>query len=106
MQAIAFPFRFSRGKVVTVDDQTDAYAAQKILSAVSTRIGELPLLPLFGTSDPEFQNFDGAGLMYTNATYFPDVTITDIYQSVSEGKLEIQVEFERTVNIGANSGLA
>ncbi len=85
---------------MTVDDQTDAYAAQKILTAVSTRLGELPLLPQFGTSDPEFENFDGVGLLYTNTTYFPEVKILEVYQSIEEGKLQIQVEFERTAGLG------
>jgi hypothetical protein len=88
-------FRFNRGRAVTVDSQSDAYVAQKVASAASTRNGELPLLPLFGTEDPEFSEFDAGGMYYTCAVYFPEVKITEIQERISDsGRSEISVRFD------------
>lgn len=91
---MAFPFRFARGRAVRVDDQSEAYAAQKIASIAQTRRGELPLTPTFGTEAPEFKGFDSAGLLLSASTFFPDLQIGTIRQSVSEnGQLSVTVEF-------------
>ena len=80
---------------MTLDTGSDQYVAQKILTAASTRIGELPLLPRFGTEDPEFSEFDSGGLYYTCATYFPEVRITEILQADDGlGSSQITVAFD------------
>lgn len=94
MQAIAFPFRFRRNRAVTLDSADERYAAQKILTAASTRIGELSLRPRFGTQDPEFAEFDRAGFYYTCATFFPEIEITSLEERVdATGRGVIDVAF-------------
>jgi hypothetical protein len=95
MQALSFPFRFNRGRAATLDEYSEAYAAQRVASAASTRLGELSLLPRFGIEDPEFDEFDAGGLYFTCATYFPDIQINNLLQSDSEnGQVLVQIEFE------------
>jgi phage baseplate assembly protein W len=95
MEALAFPFRFKRGRAATLDTADEAYYAQKVASVVSTGVGELPLRPLFGTSEPEFQTFDSSGLVYTCASNFPDIVINEILQSITaDGRLVVDVQFD------------
>lgn len=95
MQALSFPFRFNRGKVPTLDEYGEAYAAQRVASAASTMLGELSLSPRFGIEDPEFDEFDAGGLYFTCATYFPDIRINNLLQSDSDnGQVLVQIEFE------------
>jgi hypothetical protein len=95
VQAIAFPFRFRRGRAVSIDTATDQYAAQKILTAASTRVEELPLLPRFGTKAPEFATFDTGGLFYTTATYFPEINISDVRQGIdNSGVSNVTIAFD------------
>ena len=95
MQALSFPFRFSKGKAVTLDTSDERYAAQKVLTAASTRLEELPLLPRFGTEDPEFDEFDSGGIYFTCATYFPEIALKDILQTDSDnGRVLVNIEFE------------
>lgn len=96
MDALAFPFRFLNGRAATIDDATDEYAAQKVASIASTRTGELSLKPYFGTSDPEFDEFDISGLYYTAALYFPDIRIGQIRQLTDNtGQLLVEIAFSR-----------
>jgi len=95
MQALAFPFRFKKGQAVTLDTADEAYYAQKVASVVSTNIGELILRPQYGISEPVFSNFDSAGLIYTCASNFPDVLITEVLQTfLADGRLVVDVKFE------------
>lgn len=80
---------------MVLDTSDDRYAAQKVLTAVSTRIEELPLLPRFGTSDPVFDELDTGGLYYTTATYFPEINITEVEQNIDgSGGTSISVAFD------------
>lgn len=95
MEALSFPFRFKRGRAVTLDTADEAYYAQKVASVVSTAVGELPLRPQFGVNEPEFNTFDTAGLVYTCSNNFPDVVITDVLQSITaDGRLIVDVQFD------------
>jgi hypothetical protein len=80
---------------VFLDTADDRYAAQKILTAVSTNVEELSLLPRFGTNPPEFEEFDTGGLYYTTATYFPEINISDVQQSIdNNGVALVAVAFD------------
>lgn len=97
MKAFAHPFRFAGGRPVTLDTETDAYAAQEILTVLQTRRGELPLLPDFGTNDPVFDEVDRAGVYGTVTAYFPDLGIRSIEEVITEaGAVEIAVDYIRT----------
>jgi hypothetical protein len=91
---------------VTVDTFDERYVAQKVASAVSTYAGELPLMPQFGTRDPEFNEFDSGGVVYTCAIFFPEVDITSIYDEIdNNGKLAVNVEFQ-VRSEGSNYGIS
>lgn len=95
MKALSFPFRFKRGGAVVLDTTDEAYYAQKVASVVSTSKGELPFYPQFGVEDAEFGDFDSAGLVYTCANSFTDVSIKNILLSTAaDGKVLVDVEFE------------
>jgi hypothetical protein len=96
MQAIAFPFRFNRGRVVTLDTETDVYAAQKVLSVASTRNGELPLIPQFGMEDPEFDELDTGGIYLTTAVFFPEIRINEIEEGPlnPNGTTQVRIKFD------------
>lgn len=80
---------------MVLETTDERYGAQKILTAVSTKIEELPLLPRFGTNEPEFSTFDTGGLFYTTATYFPELNITDVQQSIdNNGVARVAVAFD------------
>jgi hypothetical protein len=94
MDAFSFPFRFSAGRAVTLDDASEQYAAQKVASIISTRTEELSLKPFFGTRDPEFSEFDVSGLYYTAALYFPEIQIGGIrLLNSNSGELLVEVAF-------------
>ena len=95
MDALAFPFRFLSGRAVTIDNASDQYAAQKVASLASTRIGELPIKPFFGTRDPEFSEFDISGLYYAAALYFPEIQIGEVRQLTdNSGQLLVEIAFK------------
>ena len=106
MEALSFPFRFKRGHAVTLDSTSEPYAAQRVASVISTRVGELPLLPAFGIDDPEFDEFDSAGLYSTCASHFPEILITDIFESVTpDGRVLIDVSFD-ILTEGTTNGIS
>lgn len=95
MDALAFPFRFTAGRAVTLDSASDEYVAQKVASIASTKTGELSLKPFFGTRDPEFSEFDVSGLYYTAALYFPEIQIGGVKQLTDNtGQLLVEIAFK------------
>lgn len=95
MDSFAHPFRFSAGKVVKVDDQTDAFAAQMIAAALKTQPGELTITEDFGCQSAEFLSIDTAGLVYSMSTYHPTITIDAINEEILDDERRVSVEFTR-----------
>ena len=96
MTAFAFPFRFHHGKIVTVEEDADEFAAQRIMSVIKTGQGELPLNPTFGIQSLEFNQFDqGNFLMAVNSNY-NDIAINDVdVFNDNSGQVKINVNFTR-----------
>ena len=95
MEALSFPFRFKGNSAVVLDTTDEAYCAQKVASVVSTSKGELPFYPLFGVEDAEFGDFDSAGLVYTCANSFTDISIKNVLLSTAgDGRVLVDVEFD------------
>lgn len=81
---IAHPFRLdASGRVAVVEQGSDDHHAQALAVLLSTRRGERPLAPLFGTSDPTFAEVDAAELAAQVALFGPPVTITDVSTTYS-----------------------
>jgi hypothetical protein len=96
MELFRFPFHFRNGTIAKLDSDTDEYAAQCVLAAVSTGRGELAISPQFGTDSPEFVGFDTPGLYSTMGTYYPQIRIVDVTEEIaSDGRERVAVEFER-----------
>jgi len=102
MDAIAYPFRFSGGKTVKVDTETNQFRAQTIAAAMRTGKGELVITPTYGVDSPEFGSLDVAGLTYTLSTYHPDIIIDRISEEVEPRTevLAVQVEFSSVSDRG------
>lgn len=96
MDAFGYPFRFSGGRVVKVDTETDAFAAQTIAAAIKTGKGELWLNPTYGSDGLEFLQIDIAGVLYTIAAFHPSIRIDNVDESIeSDGTVKLRVEFTR-----------
>jgi|SRR6478609_3251045 len=96
MDVWAHPFRFNGGKVVKVDEFSDAYAAQTIAATIKTGKGELWLNPAYGTDSIEFAGTDLSGLMYSLSAFHPYIRVEGITQEIlADGSIKIRVEFTR-----------
>lgn len=81
---LAHPLRLRPGgQLSTVDEGSDAHAAQDIAVLIGTRPGERDLVPEFGLEDPAFDELHIAELTAQVAVYGPARTITDIATSVT-----------------------
>ena len=96
MTAFAFPFRFKSGKIQTIEEDTDEFAAQRILSVIKTEQGELELNPTFGTQSSEFITFDKANFLLSVNSNFSDISIDNIETDTDNaGSVQIKIEFSR-----------
>ena len=76
---LAHPFRLTGNAVATVDDTSDAGAAQEIALLCATRIGERDLVPGYGIPDPAFDQLE-LGVVNAGLALYgpPGVTVTDL----------------------------
>lgn len=76
----AYPFRIGpNGSVVLTDENSDEGISQLIASAVLTHLGERPMFPTFGITDPVFGQVSTAQLKACLAAYGPsNAVITDV----------------------------
>lgn len=96
MDALAYPFRFSRGRAVRLDDASDEYAAQCIAALIRTRPAEIVVRPSFGVADPTFERFDATRLYFGVANFFPDIAITDVSTELdADGRTRVAVQFTK-----------
>ena len=100
MDALKFPFKIKNGKIPKIDDATDEYAAQCIMTAIKTGLGELLITPQFGTNSPEFVGFDEFGLYATTSTYFADIRVEEFTLLAGDnGAVNVKVEFSRSEEV-------
>jgi hypothetical protein len=96
MPAFEHPFRFVKGRIQTVSEGSDQFAAQRIASAVRIGFGELPLRPTFGSNSPEFVGFDRGGFLLTCGSFFNDIRISETDEYVGDdGEGKIRISFAR-----------
>jgi hypothetical protein len=98
MDILAFPFRLKEdGTAVKVVQGSEADHAQKISQLVRTRIGELPLAPAFGITDPTLYRVDAGEIVSGMALYYPEVEIQDvIVYTTDTGRNAVEVVFDST----------
>lgn len=94
MDAFAYPFRFSGGRAVRVDNASEQYAAQRIAALIQTHYDELPLSPTFGSLDQEFSQFYPSALIQAASNFMPKVRIDDVAEQIApDGRVQIAVSF-------------
>ena len=97
VQLIAHPFRLGPdGRVLTHEQDTDAYLAERIALILGCRPGERPLVPAFGVSDPTFDGLSLASLQNQVTIFEIPVEITDVDRDdLSDSAASYRVTFER-----------
>lgn len=78
MDTLKFPITFDKGRVGYLTEGSREYYAQILSLAVQIRIGELPLEPIYGISDPTFSTFDKGELFQTLNYYWPEIQVNSI----------------------------
>lgn len=97
VQLIAHPFRMGDdGRVLTHEQDTDAYLAERIALVLGCRPGERELVPAFGVGDPAFDGLTLASIQNQMAIFEIPVTITAVERDdTSDSTTSYRVTFER-----------
>ena len=98
VQLIAHPFRLGDdGRVLTHEQDSDAYLAERIALILGCRPGERALVPAFGVSDPAFDGLTLASIQNQMEIFEIPATITDVtHEDISDSTTSYRVTFERT----------
>lgn len=101
VQLLSFPFRQNeKGEIVTKDDTSDEYCAERLTIMVGTRPGERVLVPEFGINDPAFEGFTEQGLRVQVSRFGLPVEIGEVRRSyVSDNEEQVSISFDMTTNI-------
>jgi len=95
MDSIVFPIKFTadKGMAKHASESSEQYA-QMLSFAAQTIPGELPLSPSFGCEDPTFSEAAKRKLVFTAASFFPEVELVDV-QIVDDdlGNAAIDISF-------------
>lgn len=95
---LSHPFRLNlAGTVATVDQDTEQADAEQLAVLALTRVGERPLVPAFGMTEPTFATFDVADFAAGVATFGPPVDIVNVTATPagdSGRELLVTVEFD------------
>lgn len=92
---MSVPFRIRYGRVATVDQASDMARAEQISVLARTHLGERPLVPNFGITDPTFRQFDPNELQLGIDTYGPPAARLSVSARYpSDRQLEVVVGFE------------
>lgn len=97
MRYITWPFTVGpNGRVVTADEAADGLIEARLACLLSTRPGEHPLAPGFGTPDPTFDGYDAADIRAGVAQFGPAVDIVDVAVDwINDGRQDVTVQWER-----------
>lgn len=92
---ISFPFRVApSGSVVTRPDDSSTYYSELIATLVMTKPGERPQVPLYGLTDPTFDQVNAQELVYKVGLFGPPVSITSVKMNyVDDHTQDVVVEF-------------
>ena len=76
---LSFPFRFTgTGAVATVEQGSEQANREQVAVLCLTVIGERPLTPGFGITDPVFGGVEPSEVVAAVQAHGPDVQITDV----------------------------
>lgn len=93
---LSHPFRLApNGSVATVEQVSDAANAEQVAVLVLTNLGERPLAPGFGITDPAFVGVEPTEVLAGLAEYGPPVTIASLeLRQCDEVHQDVVVTFE------------
>jgi phage baseplate assembly protein W len=97
MDTLKFPLSFSRGKAVVLPENTEEYRSQAIAILTRTNIGEMPLEPTYGITDPSFNVLLKSEFLRNMATFWPEIRINDVSidrQGDASGAVRLNISFE------------
>jgi hypothetical protein len=95
-QILSHPFRIAgNGVVATVEQTSDQGYAEQLAVLILTEIGERPLAPGFGITDPTFSTLDPADIAAGLTAYGPDIRVVDVrVEYESDSTQLVNVDFE------------
>ena len=96
MDVLSFPLKFSnRGEFIKVSDTSDAYKAQQIRAFVSTHKEERKVFPMFGVTDPTFDDFVPLELIDSIAQFYGStLNLSDVEIVKNQGAINtIEINF-------------
>lgn len=93
---LSHPFRLgSNGQVVTVDQDTETADREQVAVLALTVVGERPMTPGFGVTDPAFGGYLPAELAAGVQAFGPDVSITAVTATPFDESTQVaHIEFE------------
>lgn len=95
-QLLAYPFTTTVGGLVaTVDHESSAAKAQQVAVLVATRLGERPLVPGFGITDPAFRGLRAVEVRAAVELFGPTVDVVEVRAGpIVAGRQEVEVFFD------------
>lgn len=97
MDTLKYPLNFSRGRAITIPERTDEYSSQAIAILIRTTVGEFPLEPTFGVSDPSFSTFMKSEFLRNMNTFWPEVRVVNAEiddRASGSGVSRLKITFE------------
>ena len=97
-QILSHPFRLlPNGRIATVEQTSDEAHAEQLAVLLLTRIGERPLEPGFGITDPTFGSIRATEIAAGVAAYGPPVSIVDVTSVADDDSTQlVEVQFATT----------
>ena len=95
---LSHPFRLMpNGQMATLDDMSDTHLAERLALIVAIQPGERPAIPIFGMSDPAFDDLPMAALQSQVAIFQLPVTINNVTKTpLDDARTNYVIEFDVT----------
>jgi hypothetical protein len=96
MNTLKFPLEFSNGDAVRLTQGARPYYEQLLSLGLQTRIGELPITPIYGVVDPAFDAGAQEQIITLVAQYFPELSIRKLTRinDPDTGQVNFQITFD------------
>lgn len=94
-QILSYPFRVGpAGQIATVEQDTPQAHGELIEVLVLTHIGERPLAPGFGVTDPLFSVIEPTEISAGISAYGPDVTVNAVNTTQADSQtVRVQIDY-------------
>lgn len=93
-QVLSYPFRTGpAGKIATVEQGTPQANGELIEVLVLTHIGERPLAPGFGVTDPLFGAVEPTEISAGISAYGPDVAVNVTATQADSQTVRVQIDY-------------